>query len=69
MVGTKQTLNINKQRTRKSMITKITCFECDSEYQIHSQQGCLTDDIRYCIVCGSEIETEVDNEEEIEDEE
>jgi hypothetical protein len=69
MVGTKQTLNINKQRTRKSMITKITCFECDSEYQIHSQQGCLTDDIRYCIVCGSEIEPEVDDGEEIEDEE
>jgi predicted nucleic acid-binding Zn ribbon protein len=69
MVGIKQTLNINKKRTRKSMITKITCFECDSEYQIHSQQGCLTDDIRYCIVCGSEIETEIDDEEEIEDEE
>jgi hypothetical protein len=50
------------------MITKITCFECDSEYQIQSQQGCLTYDIKYCSICGSEIETEVDDEEEIEDE-
>jgi hypothetical protein len=51
------------------MITKITCFECDSEYQIEHQQGCLADDIRYCIVCGSEIEIEPNQEEELEDEE
>jgi hypothetical protein len=53
------------------MITKITCFDCDSEYQIHSQQGCLTDDIKYCSVCGNVIEVEIDddNNEELEDEE
>jgi hypothetical protein len=52
------------------MKLKITCFECDSEYQIEYQQGCLSDDIKYCIVCGSEIETEIEDEEtEIEDEE
>ena len=70
MDGTKQTININKKRTRKSMKLKITCFECDSEYQLDYQQGCLSDDIKYCIVCGSEIETEIDDEEtELEDEE
>jgi len=50
------------------MKLKITCFECDSEYQINYQQGCLSDDIKYCIVCGSEIEIEPNEEEEIDDE-
>lgn len=68
MDGTQQTININKKRTRKSMKLKITCFECDSEYQIDYQQGCLTEDIKYCIVCGSEIEIEPNQEDEIEDE-
>jgi hypothetical protein len=38
-------------------------------YGLHLQLKSLSDDIRYCIVCGSEIETEIDDEEEIEDEE
>lgn len=51
------------------MKLKITCFECDSEYQIDYQQGCLSDDIKYCIVCSSEIEIEVDDEDELDDDE
>lgn len=51
------------------MKTKIICFECDSEYYIDYQQGCLADDIKYCIICSSEIELEENEEIDPEEEE
>lgn len=46
------------------MRVEIRCYECDSEYQIYAEQGCLADDIKYCSVCSAEIDQDPIEEEE-----
>ena len=51
------------------MKLKIRCYECDSEYEIQAEPGCLADEIKYCIVCSAEIDQDPIEDEEIESEE
>lgn len=36
----------------------VRCFECDSEYTIEFEEGLLSDEPQYCIVCKEPIEIE-----------
>jgi hypothetical protein len=36
----------------------ISCFECDSEYIIEYEDGLISDEPQFCIVCKESIESE-----------
>lgn len=36
----------------------IRCFECDSEYFLEYDEGLLSDDPQFCIVCKESIDVE-----------
>lgn len=36
----------------------IRCFECDSEYTIQFDEGLLSDDPQFCIVCKEVVDAE-----------
>lgn len=36
----------------------ISCFECDSEYIIEFEDGLISDDPQYCVVCQESITAE-----------
>lgn len=38
---------------------QIICEECDSEYQIQSEYGMISDDPSYCSICKSKITPEL----------
>lgn len=42
------------------MKLEVICFECDSEYVIEYEDGLLSDDPQFCIVCkNNKIDVEV----------
>lgn len=36
----------------------VRCFECDSEYVIEYEEGLLSDDPQYCMICKELIDLE-----------
>lgn len=47
----------------------ISCFECDSEYIIDYEEGSLSDDPQFCVVCKELIASEDIDEEDNDNEE
>jgi hypothetical protein len=45
----------------------IRCFECDSEYYLEFDDGLLSDDPQFCVVCKEPIDVEDVEELELED--
>jgi hypothetical protein len=41
----------------------VRCYNCDSEYTIEYEEGMLSDDAQYCIVCQEPVELELIEEE------
>ena len=43
----------------------VNCFECDSEYTVEYEQGCIADDLKFCAICkNDDIELELLEDEE-----
>ncbi len=38
---------------------KVQCYECDSEYTIQTEEGLLSDEPQFCIVCKEKVDVEL----------
>lgn len=41
------------------MKLEVRCFECDSEYVLEYEEGLLSDEPQFCVVCKEKVDIEV----------